>query len=119
MADHLISFSDLLLVDGWKEAFASDNKVEISRRLYACGVDIAKPWSVEFSTHRNLQGQIVSCERIISKERGDPTWIKSGGASDQVKLEQHEGSMFKELAGMGRRGITSAEGTYNSKDYNK
>lgn len=119
MASQLLSFSDLLLVDGWAEAFATDNKVEINRRLYTCGVDITKPWTVEFSEHRNLRGQIVSCDRIVGTERKDPVWIKSGGASEQVKLEQHEGSMFKELAGMGRRGITSAEGTYNSKDYNK
>ena len=119
MSVHILSISDLTLVDGWAEAYASDNKIEINRRLYSCGVDITKPWTIQFSTHRNLRGQIVDCDRVVAVERTDAQWIKSGGASDQVKLEQHEGSMFKELAGMGRRGITSAESTYDSKDYNK
>ncbi len=119
MATHAISTSDLYLVDGWADAYIKNDAVVINRILYACGFNINKPITFQFCEHRNLQGKIVSCDRVVGTERVDSFWINSGGASEQVKLEQCEGSLVKELAGMGRRGITSAEVGYNSKDYNK
>lgn len=81
MVGHALSFSDLMLVTGWAKAYGEDNKQEIERILFENGLDTAEPYSVEFSQHRNLRGQIVSCDRYVGEERQCNEWLKSGAAS--------------------------------------
>jgi len=78
---HTLSVSDLLLIDDFKTAFGSDDKKAIEKILFENGMDINEPVSLEFSKHRNLRGNIVSCERYVGEERQDLSWRQSGAAS--------------------------------------
>lgn len=120
MASIIISLSDLMLLDSWKQAAKEDNKKDMYRVLFLNGVDIKKPFTYEYCTHRNLQGQIVTCERIVGHERSDEAFLKSGYASYQVRVEARgDGSFSRHIDGMGYRPLVSAEGGYDSRDYDK
>jgi len=81
MIGHTLSISDLLLIDNFKKAFGEEDKSTIEKILYENGMDVAEPYTLEFSKHRNLRGNIVSCERYVGEERQDKAWLKSGAAS--------------------------------------
>lgn len=120
MASFIVSLSDLLLLDSWKQAAKEDDKKEMYRVLFLNGMDITKPFEYEYCTHRNLQGQVVTCERIIGQERSDKAFLESGYASQQVRLEARgDASMYREHDGMSSRPLVSIEGMYDSKDYDK
>jgi len=87
MVGHALSFSDLMLVTGWAKAYGENNKQEIERILFENGIDTEEPYTVEFSQHRNLRGEIVSCERYIGEERSCKEWLKSGAASWEAEVE--------------------------------
>jgi hypothetical protein len=87
MIGHTLSISDLLLIDNFKEAFGKDDKQSIEKILFENGMDITEPYSLEFSKHRNLRGNIVSCQRYVGEERQDQKWLKSGAASWEAIVE--------------------------------
>lgn len=87
MIGHTLSISDLLLVDNFKEAFGKEDKQAIEQILFDNGMDVTEPYSLEFSKHRNLRGNIVSCQRYVGEERQDRVWLKSGAASWEAIVE--------------------------------
>lgn len=103
MVGHALSFSDLMLVTGWAKAYGEDNKQEIERILFENGLDTAEPYTVEFSQHRNLRGQIVSCDRYVGEERQCKEWLKSGAASWEVQVEACPLHLRIELKTMGQQ----------------
>ena len=108
MVGHALSFSDLMLVTGWAKAYGEDNKQEIERILFENGLDTAEPYSVEFSQHRNLRGQIISCDRYVGEERQDKCWLKSGAASWEVQVEACPLHLRIELKTMGQQRDSTA-----------
>lgn len=118
MAYHIISVSDLERLESYRTAVAENNKREELRVLYLNGVDITKPFSYEHCTHRNLMNEVVEGMRITSTERSDEGWLVSGAASAQAKAEARgDGSFLRELNSIRTTGICSAEGMFDSKDY--
>lgn len=87
MIGHTLSISDLLLIKSFQTAFGNDDKQAIEKILFENGMDITEPYTVEFSQHRNLRGQIVSCDRYVGEERQDKCWLKSGAASWESQVE--------------------------------
>jgi hypothetical protein len=87
MIGHTLSISDLLLISSFQEAFGNDDKQSIEKILFENGMDIDEPYTVEFSQHRNLRGQIVSCDRYVGEERCDKAWLKSDACSWEAKVE--------------------------------
>lgn len=87
MIGHALSVSDLLMIKDFQVAFGNDDKQAIEKILFENGMDIDEPYTVEFSQHRNLRGQIVSCDRYIGEERQDKFWLKSGAASWESQVE--------------------------------
>ena len=118
MAYHIISESDLMRIEAYRKAKEENNKREELRVLYLNGVDITKPFTYEECTHRNLMNEVVEGKRITSTERSDEGWLVSGAASAQAKAEARgDGSFLRELNSIRTTGICSAEGMFNSKDY--
>jgi hypothetical protein len=75
-----LSLSDLLLVNGFAEAFGEDNKEQINKFLFDNGLDISMGVDEVVCKHRNLRGDVVDCLMYQGHERSDE-WLKSGAAS--------------------------------------
>ena len=103
MVGHALSFSDLMLVTGWAKAYGENNKQEIERILFENGIDTEEPYTVEFSQHRNLCGQIVSCDRYVGEERCDKAWLKSEACSWENQVENCDLALRIELKSMGKQ----------------
>lgn len=81
MTEHVLSLSDLVLVDGFKTAFDLEDKEAIEAILHQNGMDVSAGYRTEVKLHRNLQNKVVKCGMYIGFERLDDEWIKSGAAS--------------------------------------
>lgn len=102
MIGHTLSISDLLLIKDFQIAFGNDDKQAIEKILFENGMDIEEPYTVEFSQHRNLRGQIVSCDRYVGEERQDKNWLKSGAASWEAQVESCDLDLRIALKTMGK-----------------
>ena len=102
MIGHTLSISDLLLIKDFQTAFGNDDKQAIEKILFENGMDIEEPYTVEFSQHRNLRGQIVSCDRYVGEERQDKCWLKSGAASWESQVEACDLDLRIQLKSMGK-----------------
>ena len=71
MTDFALSISDLILVDGFKEAFAYADTDEVKLYLHRNGLDIEKEFELVRRAHRNLRNQVVNGERYEGQERTD------------------------------------------------
>lgn len=87
MTDFSLSLSDLLLVDGFKEAYSKEDHRTVNKILFMNGLDVKKKVDVVVALHRNLRNQIVTCERYEGCERMDEAWLKSGYASMYAIIE--------------------------------
>lgn len=92
MAEYSLSVSDLIMVQGFAEAFAKGDEglPEIVEILRHNGMDTNKEFELVECTHRNLQNKVVTGERYEGKERLDKAWIKSGYASLEAQIESEE-----------------------------
>lgn len=102
MIGHTLSISDLLLIKDFQTAFGNDDKQAIEKILFENGMDITEPYTVEFSQHRNLRGQIVSCDRYVGEERCDKNWLKGGAASWEAQVEACDLDLRIQLKTMGK-----------------
>lgn len=87
MTDFSLSFSDLMLVDGFKEAVVSSDTQAVNRILFTNGMDVSKKFGIRTCNHRNLQGKEFNGPRFEGQERLDQAWIKSGAASMEAIIE--------------------------------
>lgn len=102
MIGHTLSISDLLLIKEFQTAFGNDDKQAIEKILFENGMDIEEPYTVEFSQHRNLRGQVVSCDRYVGEERQDKNWLKGGAASWEAQVEACDLDLRIQLKSMGK-----------------
>ena len=102
MIGHTLSISDLLLIKDFQTAFGNDDKQAIEEILFENGMDVTEPYTVEFSQHRNLRGQIVSCDRYVGEERQDKSWLKGGAASWEAQVEACDLDLRIQLKTMGK-----------------
>lgn len=102
MIGHTLSISDLLLIKEFQTAFGNDDKQAIEKILFENGMDIEEPYTVEFSQHRNLRGQVVSCDRYVGEERQDKNWLKGGAASWEAQVEACDLDLRIQLKTMGK-----------------
>ena len=108
MVGHTLSVSDLLLIKNFQTAFGNDDKQAIEKILFENGMDVTEPYTVEFSKHRNLRGQIVSCDRYVGEERQCKEWLKSGAASWEVQVEACPLDLRIQLKTMGQQRDSTA-----------
>lgn len=81
-----LSLSDLLLVEGFAEAFGKDDKQTIYKILEQNGFDTSMGVEEVVCKHRNLRGNVVDCLMYQGHERSDE-WLKSGAASWDAIVE--------------------------------
>jgi hypothetical protein len=103
MIGHALSVSDLLMIEDFQIAFGTDDKQAIENILFENGMDVEEPYTVEFSQHRNLRGQIVSCDRYVGEERQDKCWLKSGAASWESQVEACDLDLRVQLKSMSQQ----------------
>ena len=102
-----LSLSDLLLLDGFAEAYASNDPKQIERYLYQNGLDVEEKYETDEMFHRNLQNKAVKCLRYVGFERRDPRWLKSGAASMEAVINStHDNEMINDLRNMNRQGYS-------------
>ena len=87
MTDFNLSVSDLIYVDGFKEAFAEADQEKIRQHLFRNGMDVDKEYELVVVAHRNLRNQVVNGQRFEGQERTDEAWLKSGYASIEARIE--------------------------------
>ena len=101
MIDYSLSLSDLLLIDGVKEAVQSNDSATLTQHLFINGMDISLPVTTRECRHVNLRGKPVLGVRFEGAERLDKEWIKSGAASlDAIIASTNDKTMFKDLGAM-------------------
>lgn len=103
-----LSLSDMLLVDGFKEAFGTDNKELINKYLYDNGLDTSLGVDEVVCQHRNLRGQVVNCLRWEAHEREDSAWMRGEGCSWENTLEHSSLDLRIQLKTMGQQRDSTA-----------
>ena len=119
--EYNLSLSDLMLVDGFKEAYGKKDEATIRKILFENGMDVSKPYEEHVCGHRNLRYQHVHCSRFEGKARLDPWWLKeSGCATLEMWIASSDDPSFRdELKQVSREQNRSVERDYKSKNYNK
>lgn len=85
---HNLSLSDLLLVDGFKKAWAAQDKKAIDEILYDNGMDVSLGYEAKVCEHRNLRNQHVVCHYIFGYMRTDKKWTKHLTGFDLAMVEE-------------------------------
>lgn len=76
-----LSLSDLLLCEGFAEAFGNSDEKEIYKHLKNNGMDVDQEIAEVVCRHRNLRGQVVDCLLYQGHELNTEKWLKSGYSS--------------------------------------
>lgn len=84
--DYNLSFHDLFLVDGFKEAFESQNVKVFEAILHTNGMDTDLGYEQVYSTHRTINNILYTGIRIQGFERTDQAWIATGCASIDAQI---------------------------------
>lgn len=115
MIGYSLSLSDMLLVQGFKEAFGNNDQELIKQYLYDNGLDSSLGLDEVVCEHRNLRGQIVNCLRWEAHERADSDWMQGDGCSWENKVEHSSLDMRIQLKTMGKMLNTGDFCTYAQK----
>lgn len=103
---YYLSVSDLMLIEGFKEAHEAGDVDFIKAALWKWGLDITKKWEIEMNSHRNLQKQIYTGERYTGVERIDQEWRSTGFMSTEALIASSKFGLASELRGMSREGFS-------------
>lgn len=104
MTPFSLSLTDLLLVEGFQEAFGKDDKETIHKILFNNGMETKYGVEEVVCKHRNLRNQVVECLRYEASERQDPRWLNTGAASWEVQLDSCEDVYLRdELLSLGKQ----------------
>lgn len=96
MAYISISMADLMTVQGFAEAYGNKDKEKLDVIFYGCGVDVSKYYEWHFCTHRRINGETVTCERLEGHERFDREWLESGFATYDAQIDSHPDLYFRQ-----------------------
>lgn len=103
MAEYALSFHDLLMVDGFKEALDTENTKILDAILFTNGMDIALGYEFVACKHRTINKQEYDGIRVQGFERIDAHWIGTGCASREAQIEAIKDPHLRhELRKMGR-----------------
>lgn len=87
MAEYALSFHDLMMVDGFKEALETDNKKILEAILYTNGMDTRLGYEFVACKHRTINKIEYDGIRVEGFERIDKAWIATGVASPEAQIE--------------------------------
>lgn len=97
-----LSLSDLLLCEGFAQAFGEDNKPAINKFLFDNGLDVSMGVDEVVCKHRNLRGNVVDCLMYQGHERSCSEWLSGGSASWDNTLEHSSLDLRIQLKNMGK-----------------
>lgn len=84
--DYNLSFHDLFLVDGFKEAYESQNVKVFEAILKTNGMEVDLGYELVASTHRTINNILYTGIRVQGFERTDSAWIATGCASIDAQI---------------------------------
>lgn len=84
--DYNLSFHDLFLVDGFKEAYESQNTKVFEAILQTNGMEVGLGYELVVSTHRTINNILYTGVRVQGFERTDEAWIATGCASIDAQI---------------------------------
>lgn len=84
--DYSLSFHDLFLVDGFKEAYDTQNVKVFEAILQTNGMDVSLGYELVASTHRTINNILYTGIRVQGFERTDDAWIATGCASIDAQI---------------------------------
>lgn len=87
MADYALSFHDLNLVDGFKEAHDSQNLKVFESILQTNGFDVSLGYELVACNHRTINNIEYYGIRVEGFERTDKAWLSTGCASLEAQIE--------------------------------
>ena len=76
-----LSLSDLLLCEGFAQAFGQNDKETINKLLEQNGMDTSMGVDEVLCKHRNLRGNVVDCLMYQGHELSTKEWLDGGCAS--------------------------------------
>lgn len=95
MAYMNISMYDLMTIPGFAEAYGSEDKLALEAILHGCGVDVSKEYEWRYCTHRRINNEVVTCERLEGYERFDREWLDGGFASYDAQIDSYPDIGFR------------------------
>lgn len=105
MADYALSFHDLDMVDGFREAMEFDNKKIFESILFTNGMDTKLGYELVACNHRTINKIEYYGIRVEGFERTDKAWIDTGCASLEAQIEStKDKSLRKTLRVMSYQG---------------
>lgn len=87
MAHYALSFHDLYLVDGFKEAQETDNTKILEAILFTNGMDVELGYEFVHCRHRTINKIEYEGIRVEGFERLDKAWLDTGCASKEAIIE--------------------------------
>lgn len=87
MADYALSFHDLELVDGFNEAYETQNKKIFEAILQTNGFNVALGYELVACNHRTINNIEYYGIRVEGFERTDAAWLATGCASLEAQIE--------------------------------
>lgn len=107
MADYSLSFHDLNMVEGFKDAVDSQNTKVFEAILFTNGMDLDKGYELHHCTHRTINRIEYTGVRVEGQERTDKAWLDSGCASMDARIEAvGDKHLRKELRVMNYQGTS-------------
>lgn len=101
--DYALSFHDLYLVDGFKEAQETDNRKILEAILFTNGMDVSQGYELVACKHRTINKIEYDGIRVEGFERLDKAWLATGAASREAQIKAiPDLYLRKELRNMGR-----------------
>lgn len=83
----ILSISDVLTLKEYEgKSFEDIPLKDLLKIAYNLGLDISKGYELLKGVHRNLRNKLDEGEYIISTERLDKAWIKSGYATSEALI---------------------------------
>lgn len=98
MAYLALSLADLMTIPGFPEAYgrANEDDTALKAILYGCGMDVEKEFDWRYCTHRRINGEIVTCDRVEGRERIDREWLESGYSTYDAQIDSHPDLYFRQ-----------------------
>ncbi|WYV99071.1 thymidylate synthase [Pseudomonas phage vB_PpuM-NoPa] len=84
--EYALSFHDLNLVTGFKEAYESGNTKFVEATLHTNGFDLTKGYELVRCTHRTINRIEYTGIRVQGYERTDKDWLATGCASMEARI---------------------------------
>lgn len=111
MAEYALSFHDLYLVDGFKEAVDSGNKKVFEAILNTNGMNTTLGYEIVACRHRTINNIEYEGFRVEGFERTDRQWLLTGCASLEARIEAcNDKHLRKELRRMSYQGTQTGYG---------